>query len=344
MSELHQAVDDGDMERIGLLLDQGADVDAREEGGITPLMRAAMASEVVVRMLLQNGAQILLEDDRGYSALYYAGWMGDEQTIRTLLEWGADRNPVQVQRAFEATFVDFNQDKAPLFLALGARPNLYEALMLGDMETVRRLIQEGKVDVKHDAGPLYAAISADNVEAVRLVLKHGADPSAVRSGYDAPLLTALRACVNSGAIVHSLLEAGADMHCRDVQGETAFTYKYDRQGLEALQAMVAFGADVNTRNVLGETTMMRAAAGGQVFVVQYLLEQGADPLLKDNRGWTALTHATRAGKAAVIRLLTSDPQEWRLPREQTSETHRWKAEEQEDDSSGDGPTGTATGR
>ena len=317
MSRIHEALSRRDFDSIALFLEQGDAVDAREEGGITPLMLAATESEPMVRLLLEHGANVFAEDMHGASALCYAGRLGDAQTIRTLLEWGAGGNTAHVQNAFEATFVeDGHVCNAPLFLVVGAKPGLYEALQLGDGETVRRLVVEGKVDVKSDPAPLYEAIHRGDIGSVRLFLEYGANPDGF-GGDGTPILRALERG-SSGLIVKALLEAGADLNCRTVQGEIPLTVRTDLYTLEAIKAMVEFGADVNSRNVLGETALMKASACGQVLVAEYLLKQGADPRLRDNRGWTALTHATKTGKEAVIRLLTTNPPEWRLPHRQAS--------------------------
>jgi len=66
---LHSAVAGGSVEIVDLLLEAGAAVDVRQEGGFTPLMGAAAAgSEVLVRRLLDAGADKAAETKDGKTA------------------------------------------------------------------------------------------------------------------------------------------------------------------------------------------------------------------------------------------------------------------------------------
>lgn len=56
-----------------VLLDKGADVNAKDKKGMTPLMRAARSGEFdIVRVLIERGARISEEDEIGKTALDYA--------------------------------------------------------------------------------------------------------------------------------------------------------------------------------------------------------------------------------------------------------------------------------
>lgn len=70
-----------------VLVSRGADVNAKEMSGITPLM---YAQETNTRLLLQNGADPNVRDDQGETPLIYA--RSDPGRIRLLLEARADPN------------------------------------------------------------------------------------------------------------------------------------------------------------------------------------------------------------------------------------------------------------
>lgn len=56
-----------------LLLDRGANPDARGHGGVTALhLAAALGNEAMVKLLVQRGANIQLADEKGKTALFYA--------------------------------------------------------------------------------------------------------------------------------------------------------------------------------------------------------------------------------------------------------------------------------
>ncbi len=72
---LHYAASTGKEDTVAMLLEQGADVDARSPDGTTPLMMAAYAnSEAVVRQLLAVGADLHLHTDQDYDVVDWAGF------------------------------------------------------------------------------------------------------------------------------------------------------------------------------------------------------------------------------------------------------------------------------
>ena len=78
-------------EIVGLLLDKGADVDAYNWSGVTPLMYAArMGKILLLEMLLSRGANPNAEDDAGVSVLAGAALFGQNDSVSALLAFGAD--------------------------------------------------------------------------------------------------------------------------------------------------------------------------------------------------------------------------------------------------------------
>jgi hypothetical protein len=76
---------------VRLLLEKGADVEAKDEYGGTALVGAAEGGhEAVVRLLLEKGADVEVKDGLGGTALIGAAQRGHEAVVRLLLEKGAD--------------------------------------------------------------------------------------------------------------------------------------------------------------------------------------------------------------------------------------------------------------
>jgi len=83
----------GDAQAVAAWLDEGGGVDARsaEHGDMTLLIVAAYAGrEATVRMLLQRGASVNLQNSYGITALMYAAFKGHTTTVRALLDAKAD--------------------------------------------------------------------------------------------------------------------------------------------------------------------------------------------------------------------------------------------------------------
>ena len=74
-----------------LLLDRGAQVDARDEGGSTPLLYAARNGKTdVSRLLLDRGAQVDARGADDWTPLYWAATNGHTDTAMLLILNGAD--------------------------------------------------------------------------------------------------------------------------------------------------------------------------------------------------------------------------------------------------------------
>ena len=92
---LHAAAHAGDAARIAALAAGGADLNARDPRGRTPLHVATFAKQrAAVQALAKAGANLnLLENDR-YDAVTIASVANDEETLRLLLSLGASARQV----------------------------------------------------------------------------------------------------------------------------------------------------------------------------------------------------------------------------------------------------------
>ncbi|MBA3550247.1 MAG: ankyrin repeat domain-containing protein [Nannocystis sp.] len=88
---LHGAARRADVAWIERLLVLGADKDARDTGGRTPLISAASAGrEVIVEALLAVGADVHARDQVGATAIHHAALAGARPTIERLIAAGGD--------------------------------------------------------------------------------------------------------------------------------------------------------------------------------------------------------------------------------------------------------------
>ena len=88
--ELWRVAEDGDMDSLAGILSRGVDVNARNEHGMTALMRAAhYGHERMVRALLEHGADPNVTRNDRFTALALAAFFGHTETVRILIENGA---------------------------------------------------------------------------------------------------------------------------------------------------------------------------------------------------------------------------------------------------------------
>jgi len=90
---LHVASRNGHTEIVEMLLEEGADVNAKTKEGITALNRASEKGHTkTVARLLEKGADVNAKDSDGWTALMWASRNGHKETVKKLLKEGADVN------------------------------------------------------------------------------------------------------------------------------------------------------------------------------------------------------------------------------------------------------------
>ena len=88
--ELWNVAESGDTDALADILSRGVNVDARNQHGMTALMRAAHnGHERMVRALLEHGADPNITRNDRFTALALAAFFGHTETVRILIENGA---------------------------------------------------------------------------------------------------------------------------------------------------------------------------------------------------------------------------------------------------------------
>ncbi len=91
--QIIRAVEKCDVKEVVASLKAGADVDARDTHGVTPLMKACLSDDYkTAKVLLERGANANAKDMRGETALMAASLNGNSRIVQLLLECGAEVN------------------------------------------------------------------------------------------------------------------------------------------------------------------------------------------------------------------------------------------------------------
>jgi ankyrin repeat protein len=246
--DLLEAVRSQSVERLKAALGRRADVNVRDDHGNTPLIRAfdgEFWSLPIVRTLIETGADANAINDRGFSALMAAAYLGAGAAVEILIAERANT------RGRDDT------GRTPLIYAL--EKWLYENGMVGtkqpDPATIRRLVGAG------------------------------ADVNATDRMGRTPLMYALLwgPGDRTQEIVKFLLSSGADVRPKDTKGWTAIMLAAEH-GPSAMEALLrGAGADLEadlkalgagaSRRYYG-TWLDRALREGDLELAGSLLSQG----------------------------------------------------------------------
>ena len=151
------ASSDGHPEIVRLLLENGADMNAKDNvTGYTALIEATSNNEIeVVRLLLENGADINAKDLRGMTALMMASIKGNAEIVRLLLEYGADVN-----------IVDNHNYTAVMLATMTRHAEIVELLTSNMYQTPKCMSQEeyNRCDIKEGNEEPQDPISLETLE------------------------------------------------------------------------------------------------------------------------------------------------------------------------------------
>ena len=130
---IHRAASKGDIEAIKQHLAAGADVNAKDELGETPLSGAAYwGQKEVAELLIGKGADVNAKDGDGDTPLHEAALSGRKEIAELLIAKGADVN------------MKNDGDWTPLDWAIDDYPELADLLRKHGGKTGEELEAEGK--------------------------------------------------------------------------------------------------------------------------------------------------------------------------------------------------------
>ena len=255
---LHHAAGYGPLANVELIINKGADVNAKNRRGSTPL-HWAIHDEAKVRLLLSKGAGVNAKQAQGRTPLFLAAILGNGiPTVRLLFARGVDPN---------------------LASANGQTP-LMMAAARGNVEGIRLLIEKGaNVNARDGAGEtaLMFAGTSGNSAAVRLLIENGADVK-VRSKRNE---TALGFAATSGVqeSVELLLAKGAEVNVRNIRGYSPlmFAASSDAMPAEIIRLLLDKGADRSFTGDYDEPASVLAAKRGHTEAARLLDAESLSP-------------------------------------------------------------------
>lgn len=262
------------------LIEGGADKDLTDPDGVSPLLLATLNFNFdVAAFLVEVGADVDKWDHWGRSALYAAV---DANTLPT--GGRADRPSLDETSSLELI---------ERLLQAGANPNLQLKLF----PPHRSLRDDRGADMMLTVGttPLIRAAKAGDVAAMRLLLEHGAHPDLATLDGITPLMAA----------------AGLGSSPIDTRGR----YKTEAQAIEAVEVLLAAGADIHARARNGQTALHGAARWGWNELIRALVAHDADVMVADVQGRTPADIAKGSNTGSGRVSIQAHPETEKLLRE-----------------------------
>ena len=343
---IHIAAGVGNVVVLEELLNMGIDADHLSSDASSPLMYACDNSQLeAMRLLYERGARVAFSER--YDPIGKACERGHKEVLSTLfdmpglnLHWGRTfkssylcyplSTVVEDMTYFHHAAYHSQADVVDWLLKVGLVQNVnstvgdekFTALYLAACDemlydkTLSLLLSKGAdVSLKCTASQktaLHVAAMNGNIQAIEVLLAHGADLSATDSNLSTPYVLALEQDRSHAAsrLLERMKAKKNEDRWAQVKGNIGpidnlslgkALRRFAKLGqADIVEILLNNGADVNCRSRKGTTAVMKASKGGHLEVLDLLKDRGADFSAKDSSGEGALHHACLTQQILVV--------------------------------------------
>ncbi|MCX6858204.1 MAG: ankyrin repeat domain-containing protein [Verrucomicrobia bacterium] len=280
------ACQNGNESIVRALLKAGADANVEQSGDETALMIASRTGRPgAVQALLEHGAKVDEDDKEDQTALMWAAAAGHAEVIELLIQKGADLKH------------RLNSGFTPLLFAAREGKSAAVTMLLKHGADVKDAIDTedriGGRDAPNGTSAVLLAMENGHFELAMEIIKAGADPNDMRSGFTAlhvltwvrkpphgdneagqpppekhgklSSLDFIREIIKAGANPNATLSKGAKAAAEssiNYNGATPFLLACRNADLSMMKLLVELGADPHQTNADGSTPLMAAAGLG----------------------------------------------------------------------------------
>ncbi len=225
-------------DKTRLLVEKGADVNAKSTGDMTPLLVAVSihGNTPTVRYLIEKGADVKAIGPLGSDALQTAAIKGDTEMVRLLLKKGCDPQKKDMGgfTAFLNAFTDTDQERVRVLLDAGSDVNAAN-IFAGQ-------VKNGPIALVHMT-PLFLAATEAPPSTIKTLLSAGAHVDEPDQRKLTPLISAILTDNPKLDTIRQLIDAHADVNAKDQNGESVLDWALKYRNPEIVATLKAVGAN-----------------------------------------------------------------------------------------------------
>jgi tankyrase len=266
---LHFAAGYNRVDVVEYLLQQNADVTAKDKGGLVPLHNACSYGHYEVgEQLVQHMTNVNVVDLWKFTPLHEAAAKGKYEICKLLLKHGADINR---RNRDNLTALDLvKEQEGDLADLLRGDSALLDAAKKGDLDRIKKLLTPENINCRDEEGR-------------NSTLLH------LAAGY------------NHLDVVEYLLENGADVNARDKGGLIPLHNASSYGHVDVALLLIKYNSLVNMCDRWNFTPLHEAAQKGRTQLCSLLINHGADVTLQNQEGLTPLDLASGDDVEALLK-------------------------------------------
>jgi len=285
---IHLATIQGDIKTVKLLIKKGASIEQKNKRGDF-LIHLAIKNKhyALANYLLKYEKVVNKKDIKGNTPLHLAMYENSTELLKIILSYQPD------------IFIK-NKEKQTALTVIGS----YNSRLDDMLKEIEQSKEVALVD-KYKNTALHYACEVGNLNIVLLLLYLKADVDAWNNDLQTPLYKAV--IRDQLQIVKLLLKHKADIKIKDKNKNNLLHIAATRDfmdSLETVKLLIKKGADLNELNSYNKTPLFMALEYNPV-IAKFLIEQGANLNQQDVRKYTPLLVAIRYNRSELVKLLIS---------------------------------------